>query len=101
GSVRGWHSFRVSWITSALSAGIPMEIVRRVSGHTAADVVLKHYFRPGRADMARALSDAMPPALTAGSEPAGSELVELAARIATGTATDDDKTRLRRLAAAL
>ena len=101
GSVRGWHSFRVSWITSALSAGIPMEIVRRVSGHTAADVVLKHYFRPGRADMARALSGAMPTALTAGSEPAGSELVDLAARITSGTASDKDKDRLRRLASAL
>ena len=35
GSVRGWHSFRVTWITLALSAGVPMEIVRRVSGHAA------------------------------------------------------------------
>jgi integrase len=59
-NVRGFHSFRVTWITIALTAGVPMELVRRVTGHTTADVVLKHYFRPGREDFKRTLENAMP-----------------------------------------
>ena len=65
-SVRGWHSFRTTWITLALSAGLPMELVRRVSGHTTTDVVLKHYFKPGREDFRRAVQAAMPNLLSAG-----------------------------------
>lgn len=59
-SVKDFHSFRTTWITLALSAGVPMELVRRVTGHTTADVVLKHYFRPGRADFKKSLQSAMP-----------------------------------------
>lgn len=47
-SVADFHSLRTTWITQALSAGVPMELVRRVTGHAGVDVVLKHYFRPGR-----------------------------------------------------
>jgi integrase len=59
-SLRGWHSFRTSFITQALSAGIPMELVRRVTGHSTVDVVLKHYFKPGREDFSKAINAAMP-----------------------------------------
>lgn len=59
-SLRDFHSFRVSWITLALSAGVPMELVRKVTGHRCAEVVLKHYFKPDRAEFSRALNDAMP-----------------------------------------
>jgi hypothetical protein len=44
-SIRDFQSFRVTWITLALSAGVPMELVTRVTGHQTVDVVLKHYFR--------------------------------------------------------
>ncbi|MCE9616440.1 MAG: tyrosine-type recombinase/integrase [Lentisphaerae bacterium] len=59
-NVRGFHSFRVTWITIALAAGVPLEIVQRVTGHKTVDVVLKHYFRPGREDFRRTLEKAMP-----------------------------------------
>jgi hypothetical protein len=52
-SVHDFHSFRVTWITLALAAGVPLELVQRVTGHRTASVVLKHYFRPGRADFSR------------------------------------------------
>ncbi|MBT4822199.1 MAG: tyrosine-type recombinase/integrase, partial [Lentisphaerae bacterium] len=42
-STRDFHSFRVTWITLALTAGVPMEIVCRVTGHRTVDIVLKHY----------------------------------------------------------
>ncbi len=59
-NVRGFHSFRVTWITMALAAGVPMELVRRVTGHKAAEVVLKNYFKPGREDFRKVLEGAMP-----------------------------------------
>ena len=65
-SVRDFHSFRVTWITLALAAGVPLELVQRVSGHKTTEVVLKHYFRPGRDAFKKALENAMPALLTRG-----------------------------------
>ncbi len=59
-SLRDFHSFRVTWITLALSAGVPLELVKRVTGHRTADVVLRHYFKPDRANFSRTLNSAMP-----------------------------------------
>jgi len=77
GSLRGWHSFRTTFITLALSAGLPMELVRRVTGHTTVDVVLKHYFRPGREDFKRALQAAMPKMLTNGEKTPKEQVLEI------------------------
>ena len=63
-SVKDFHSLRTTWITMALSAGVPMELVRRVTGHSTVEVVLKHYFRPGREAFRTALETAMPRMLT-------------------------------------
>ena len=52
----------------ALSAGVPMELVRRVTGHSTVEVVLKHYFRPKREEFRRALESSLPKALTGGIE---------------------------------
>ena len=65
-SLRDFHSFRVTWITLALSAGVPMELVRRVTGHRCAEIVLKHYFKPDRAEFSRVLNGAMPSLLQQG-----------------------------------
>ena len=59
-SLRDFHSFRVTWVTLALTAGMPLELVQRVTGHKTTDIVLKHYFRPGREDFRKALENAMP-----------------------------------------
>lgn len=67
-SVKDFHSLRTTWITMALSAGVPMELVRRVTGHSTVDVVLKHYFRPGREVFRTALETAMPKMLTGGED---------------------------------
>ena len=58
-TLKGFHSLRTTWITMALSAGVPMELVRRVTGHSTVEVVLKHYFRPGREAFRNALETAM------------------------------------------
>jgi len=65
-TVRDFHSFRVTWITLALAAGVPLELVQRVTGHRTTDVVLKHYFRPGRDAFKQAIERAMPKMLMAG-----------------------------------
>jgi integrase len=59
-SVRDFHSLRVTWVTLALSAGVPMEIVQRVTGHRTAQIVLKHYFQPGKDDYRRTLEAKLP-----------------------------------------
>ncbi len=64
GSVRDFHSFRVTWVTLALTAGVPMELVTKVTGHKTVDIVLRHYFQPGREAFRRALENAMPKLLT-------------------------------------
>jgi len=68
-SVRDFHSLRVTWVTLALTAGVPLELVQRVTGHKTTDVVLKHYFRPGQEDFRLALEGAMPTLLTASVTP--------------------------------
>ncbi len=88
-SVRGWHSFRTTWITLALSAGLPMELVRRVSGHTTTDVVLKHYFKPGREDFRKAIQAAMPKMLTAGGKTRDEQIDEILAVSTQETAWKD------------
>jgi integrase len=67
-TIKGFHSLRTTWITMALSAGVPMELVRRVTGHSTVEVVLKHYFRPKREEFRAALETAMPKMITGGIE---------------------------------
>lgn len=72
-SIRDFHSFRTTWVTLALMAGIPMEVVRLVTGHRTVDVVLKHYFRPDFENIRGLFERRMPDILTAGRSLAGSE----------------------------
>jgi hypothetical protein len=67
-SVRDFHSFRVTWVTLALTAGVPLELVQKVTGHKTTDIVLKHYFQPGREAFRSALNAAMPKLLMSGSD---------------------------------
>jgi integrase len=67
-SIRDFHSFRVTWITLALAAGVPLELVQRVTGHRTVEVVMKHYFRPGREDFRAAIFKAMPKMLADGGQ---------------------------------
>jgi integrase len=105
-SVRDWHALRVTWITFALAAGVPMEIVRRVTGHATVDIVLKHYFRPDREQFRAVLQGALPKVLTGGKsekkakkKSSADTLADLVAKIQAGTATEKDKKKLRLLAA--
>ena len=59
-----WHALRVSWVTLALSAGVPMEVARLVTGHKTVEVVLRHYFKPQREHLRAVLGDKLPDVLT-------------------------------------
>lgn len=62
-STRDFHSFRATWVTLALTAGVPIEMVCLVTGHTSADTLRKHYFLPGFEDFRRVLSAKLPAVL--------------------------------------
>src|ERR1022692_2205797 len=80
-SVRDFHSFRVTWVTLALTAGGPLELVQKVTGHKTTDIVLKHYFQPGREDFRRALQSVMPKLLTNGQQSPKDEMREIVQRM--------------------
>ncbi len=93
-SVRDWHALRTTFVTLALSAGVPTELVRRVTGHRMVEIVMENYFRPGREEFRAALTGALPDVLTGGKALAGipvaDELQGLAAKVATGAGIDDE-----------
>lgn len=59
-SIRDFHSFRVSWVTLALTSGVDLELVKMVTGHKTVEIVLKHYFQPGREYFKHSLRSKMP-----------------------------------------
>jgi hypothetical protein len=44
--------------------GLPIDIVRKITGHQTVDVVTKHYFRPEREQLKAAMQKALPGLLT-------------------------------------
>jgi integrase len=99
-SVRDFHSFRVTWVTLALTAGVPLELVQKVTGHKTMDIVLKHYFQPGQEAFRQALQSAMPKLLTNGQKSPKDEMREILARMTVKT-WKKDKVRMKELMAAL
>ncbi|MDF7824132.1 tyrosine-type recombinase/integrase [Pontiellaceae bacterium B12227] len=98
-TVKGFHSLRTTWITMALSAGVPMELVRRVTGHSTVEVVLKYYFRPDREAFRSALETAMPRLLTQGTAPAADQSLQELDRLAREAPNLDKPELLERLKA--
>ncbi len=103
GSVYDWHALRTSFVTRALTRGVPLEIVKRVTGHKTTEIVLSNYFHPDREQMRTALAEVLPTKRAGKGKAkrltAGDEMAELVAKVQAGTATEKDKKRLRLLAA--
>lgn len=101
-SIRDWHALRTTWVTLALSAGVPIELVRRVTGHATTEIVLKHYFKPNRDQFKALLNAKMPDVFTGGPQiPALTEddLSTLADKIVAGRATEAEREKFKKLAA--
>lgn|SRR5579885_659534 len=43
-----------------ITAGVPLELVQRATGHRTVEVVMKHHFRPGHGDFRQVLVKVMP-----------------------------------------
>jgi integrase len=99
-SVRDFHSFRVTWVTLALTAGVPLELVQKVTGHKTTDIVLKHYFQPGQEAFRLALQSAMPKLLTNGQKSPKDELLDILAGM-TVKSWKKDKMRMEEIMVAL
>lgn len=97
-SVLDFHSFRVTWVTLALTAGVPLELVQKVTGHKATEIVLKHYFQPGREDFRQALQSVMPRLLTNAQEQPEDEMRAILVQMTPET-IKQDKARLMELLA--
>ena len=63
-SVRDFHALRTTFVTLAISNGIPADILRALTGHATVDLVIKHYFKPKGTDFADMLKKALPGVLT-------------------------------------
>lgn len=68
-SVRDFHSFRTTFVTLALMRGMPLDTVRKITGHQTASIVTKHYFRPEREQLKTAMQKALPGLLTSSAQP--------------------------------
>lgn len=75
-SVIDFHSLRTTWITVALSRGVPIETVKLISGHKTVDIVTTHYFHPDSDQVRAALQVALPKALTGGTASAEERTIE-------------------------
>jgi hypothetical protein len=81
-------------VTLALSAGVPLEIVQKVTGHRTASIVMKHYFQPGREDFRRTLAGKMP-ALLVGDERRVAPLEWADLRVSLETMTEENWPAIR------
>ncbi len=58
---------------------MPLELVQKVTGHKTTEIVLKHYFQPGREDFRQMPQSAMPKLLTNGHKTPKKEMREMLA----------------------
>lgn len=58
GVEKDFHCLRVTWVTRAISAGVPVDVVRKVTGHRTVETVLEHYLHPDRDGIRDAFSRA-------------------------------------------
>ena len=73
---RGFHSLRATFATLALTSGVPVEVLRIITGHTLTETVLRHYFNPHKTAVLKSVEDALPRMLTQGGEDRPSLKVE-------------------------
>jgi len=62
-SVIDFHSFRATWVTIAMTHGVPIDVVCLVTGHGSVETLRKHYFLPGLEDLRRVLNTRLPTVL--------------------------------------
>ena len=76
-NVHGFHALRSTFVTLALTAGVPVELVRTVTGHTLTETVIAHYFRPNQEQMRAALQAVMPRLLMNGALTRNEQIMQI------------------------
>jgi len=60
----GWHAFKTMFCTLALANNMPIELLLKITGNKAVELVRQNYNRPDMLSLARVATAAMPPELT-------------------------------------
>jgi integrase len=76
-NIHGFHALRSTFVTLALTAGVPVELVKAVTGHTLTETVIAHYFHPNQEQMRTALQAAMPRLLMNGAPSRDDQIREI------------------------
>lgn len=81
-SLFGWHSLRASFVVTALNAGVPIEMVRRIVGHSTTRMT-EEYFNPTKSIIAEVMKRKMSNSVITG----GSKKPKLTTKAPTTTRT--------------
>jgi integrase len=73
-SQHGFHALKTTFITLALNAGFPIEILKKIVGNQTVDIVRNHYFQPDQEVIRASMLKNLPRELT-GAEAEGVSLV--------------------------
>lgn len=98
---RGFHALRATFTTQALAAGVPVEMVKLITGHTITETVLKHYFNPDDDMILEKMQRAMPRQLTQAPEKSTAQEILDILDNASGKTWKKDAERVRALVARL
>jgi integrase len=90
-SLLGWHNLRGTFVTRALSRGIPFETVAKITGHGTAKIMRDHYFNPTREHTRDAMQRAQITGGTPATPAAPDPLAGLAAAVKSLSQTDRAK----------
>ena len=59
----GFHNFKGAFVTIALHSGIPLELIKKITGNVVGSVLENHYYRPEMEELGKMLREKMPAAL--------------------------------------
>jgi hypothetical protein len=59
-----FHALRTTFVTLALNAGISVEKLKALTGHSLVETVMRHYYKPRGTDSRAELEAALPDVLT-------------------------------------
>jgi hypothetical protein len=59
-----FHALRTSFVTMALNAGMKIEMLKALTGHSLVETVVRFYFKPKGTDARAELEAALPDVLT-------------------------------------
>lgn len=65
----GWHSFRAAFVVLAYTAGVPLDIIKQIVGHTTVEMTMR-YLHPTEQDAANKFRDIFAEARRSQQEPA-------------------------------